>query len=64
MMKGTPMTCIHTVSSCGKYNSTMSVQEENVLSVIDTMLSVLTYFGGGHVELYDSAGNLVNYFEV
>ncbi len=58
------MACIHIVSTCGKYNSTLSVQEDNVISVIDALLLMLSYFGGGHVELYDLNGNLVDYFEV
>ena len=59
------MAYIHVTSSCGKYNSTVSVCEDNVLTFIDSMLSFMAYFfGGGHVELYDESGNIIDYFEV
>lgn len=59
------MACIHTVSSDGAYDVTLSVDEENVLSMIETFIAVLRHFGsGGRIEAYSSEGTLVNYMEV
>ena len=59
------MTCIHTVSSTGEFDVTLSVGEENVLYLVETFLAVLDHFGkGGRVEVYDQRGNLINYLEV
>lgn len=64
-LKGAAMACIHTVSTNGKYNVTVSATEQSVLSMIERFVGVLYYFGnGGIVDVYSNDGELVRRVEV